>query len=121
MFLIVFLIVLIVVRLLENQSEWIQIINYICILIAFMDLYIKLKNKYKSYKSFKYYTTGFILFLIPLIVFAALIFTKKIETTSKSSDIMTIIVLLVSLPSDLYCNITNNILKKGDRKYEKRL
>lgn len=107
---VIFLLILLVIRIIENKSEWIQTINYFCLIIAAADLYIKLYIKSHTKNKFNYVTTIIIIIFIILIIVAALIFTGKISLDAKSTDIITIIVLMLSLPSDLYCKIINKKL-----------
>lgn len=112
MLLIVFLLVLFIVRCVINQpdNDWVRIVDYFCVLIAIVDLYIKLRLRSSKQKGFPIVTVITSIILVMLIIIGALVFTNILLISSKTSDILTIIVLLISLPSDFYCEIINKLL-----------
>ena len=87
------------VRIPDNQSVWIEIINYTGVCVAGADLYLKC---YTTVDKFKIITGIAVIILLALVFGAALILTNIWQLDSRQNDILTITALLLSLPSDLY-------------------
>ena len=83
----------------DNQSAWIEIINYLGVCVAGADLYLKC---YTTADKFKIITGIAVVILVALVSGAALILTNNWQLDSRGNDILTIIALILSLPSDLY-------------------
>ena len=102
----VFLLVLLVTRLFldSKQSEWIQLISFLGVIIALTDLYGNVYRENYTKDKFRI-ISGLAMVLATglMLVFAGMIM-KLIVLGSKGNDILTILALLISLPNDLYCN-----------------
>lgn len=97
----IFLAVVLLIRLLvsDDQSGWIEIINYAGVCVAVADLYLKC---YVTADKFKIVTGVAVIILLVLVAGAALMLTNIWQLDSRQNDILTITALLLSLPSDLY-------------------
>lgn len=111
---IVFLLLLIFIRLFlpDGAYSWINLINYLGLLIAFVSLIFDICNSCNhSNKFFSLVTISIILFTI-LVIIGALIFTNILTPSSKTNDFIMLLTLLISLPSQFYIQLINFYLKK---------
>lgn len=83
----------------DDQSVWIEIINYSGVCVAVGDLYSKC---YTTTDKFKIVTGIAAIIMLLLALGAAFILTNIWQLNSRQNDVLTIIALLLSLPSDLY-------------------
>ncbi len=110
---VVILSTLLVVRLFSNSEEnnWINLLNFIGLIVAFTSLYMSIRMECSVYKKFDIITGAFVLILIALTIVLSFILTGFISLNTKWNDIILIITLLISLPTKLYCNIIGDIIK----------
>lgn len=105
---IIVLIILIIVRAINNDDstnlDWISYINVIALFFSLISLYFMLFSKYKKKRKFVFFTGVCALFALGCIVFSVLLFVSVIRLDVKSNDIILLVTLLFSLPSDLYVN-----------------
>ena len=96
-----FLAVVLLIRILipDEQSFWIEFINYTGVCVAGVDLYLKC---YTTADKFKIIIGVAVIALLVIVLGAALILTNIWQLDSRQNDILTITALLLSLPSDLY-------------------
>lgn len=102
----VFLLAILIIRLLikDGQSKAIQIISLLGVIVAFIDLYNDLyKVNYKKDKFQLVSGLAMVIIVILMIILAGM-FWNCIVLGSKGNDTLTILALLISLPSDLYCS-----------------
>ena len=105
----VFLLIVLIIRLLlkDEQSKGIQIIGLLGVIIALADLYGNHeKDKFRIISGL----AVVIVFLFMIIL--AGMFWNFIVLGSKGNDILTILALLISLPSDLYCSWVTKYIDK---------
>lgn len=101
-----FLLAVLIIRIIINdkQSKAIQIISLIGVVIALADLYGDLYDINYKKDKFRIITGLAVIVTIFLMGILAAMFWNFIILDSKGNDILTILALLISLPSDLYCN-----------------
>ena len=103
-------VLLIRVILKDEQSKGIQIISLLGVIIALADVY---GNLYvKNYKKDKFRIISGLAIIIAFVLMCVLagMFWNLIDIGSKGNDILTILALLISLPSDLYCDWINKYI-----------
>jgi len=102
----IFLIAVLLIRVIlkDEQSKGIQIISLLGVIIALADVYGSLYVK--NYKKDKF---RIIIAFVLMCVLAGM-FWNLIDIGSKGNDILTILALLISLPSDLYCDWINEYI-----------
>ena len=101
---VVLLVTLIVARLLisSEQNQWISLLNYCGFVIAFIALFLDIYNDFSTRRGFNTITGVFILTLVVLIAFAALILSGVIIISTKCSDVILLGTLLITLPTRFY-------------------
>ena len=104
-YLILFLLfILIIIRLFtpDSQYKWISIINCIGLLSAYIMLGIKLLNKIHNVDNKRFILGVFVLILSFLLLLLGLVLTDVLLLSTKANDVMLLITLLLSLPTDVY-------------------
>lgn len=110
---IVVLSTLLLIRLLFDSEEnnWVNLLNFASLVVAFVSLYINVRTECLQYKKFDSITGCFVLILVALMVVFSFILAGKIPLNTKCNDVILIITLLLTLPSKLYSCIIANIIK----------
>lgn len=108
----IFLIAVLLIRVIlkDEQSKGIQIISLLGVIIALADVY---GNLYvKNYKKDRFRIISGLAIIIAFVLMCVLagMFWNLIDIGSKGNDILTILALLISLPSDLYCDWINKYI-----------
>jgi len=108
----IFLIAVLLIRVIlkDEQSKGIQIISLLGVIIALADVYGSLYVK--NYKKDKFRIISGLAIIIAFVLMCVLagMFWNIIDIGSKGNDILTILALLISLPSDLYCDWINKYI-----------
>ena len=108
----IFLIAVLLIRVIlkDEQSKGIQIISLLGVIIALADVYVNLYVK--NYKKDKFRIISGLAIIIAFVLMCVLagMFWNLIDIGSKGNDILTILALLISLPSDLYCDWINKYI-----------
>ncbi len=108
----IFLIAVLLIRVIlkDEQSKGIQIISLSGVIIALADVYGSLYVK--NYKKDKFRIISGLAIIIAFVLMCVLagMFWNLIDIGSKGNDILTILALLISLPSDLYCDWINKYI-----------
>jgi len=107
------LLTLIVVRFFISSDEnvWISVLNYVGLILAFSSLYLEIRTDCSTYKKFDFVTGVFVICFVVLSVFAGLILTEIITLSTKASDIIMLVTLLITLPMRFYKSIIAEALK----------
>lgn len=110
---IVLLLTLIGARIAINSDEnnWISLLNYIGLLIAYVSLYLDISAECARNKKFDVFTGWFVVLLGILVFIGALILSEIIVLNTKMNDIILLVTLLVSLPTRLYKSIIVELTK----------
>lgn len=108
----IFLIAVLLIRVIlkDEQSKGIQIISLLGVIIALADVY---GNLYvKNYKKDKFRIISGLAIIIAFVLMCVLagMFWNLIDIGSKGNDVLAILALLISLPSDLYCDWINKYI-----------
>lgn len=99
----------------DDNNTWINVINFIGIIMAWLNLHFDIYNEYHGYKKFNFFTGISAIVVIIMSVIAVLIFFNIILVTSKFDDIITLLTLLISLPSEFYKKLIGTSIEKGDK------
>ena len=108
----IFLIAVLLIRVIlkDEQSKGIQIISLLGVIIALADVYGNLYVKNHKKDRFRIISGLAIIIALVLMCMLAGMFWNIIDIGSKGNDILTILALLISLPSDLYCDWINKYI-----------
>ena len=108
----IFLIAVLLIRVIlkDEQSKGIQIISLLGVIIALADVYGNLYVKNHKKDRFRIISGLAIIIALVLMCMLAGMFWNLIDIGSKGNDILTILALLTSLPSDLYCDWINKYI-----------
>ena len=112
------IIALIIVRLFMSSpsKHWISTLNFIGLILATISLYTKIIAKCRGNKNAArfvgYFTIIFIIVLLAFFIILALIFAQTITLPSKANDIVFLLTLLFSLPSDELVLLIDKIINK---------
>ena len=108
----IFLIAVLLIRVVlkDEQSKGIQIISLLGVIIALADVYGNLYVKNHKKDRFRIISGLAIIIALVLMCMLAGMFWNIIDIGSKGNDILTILALLTSLPSDLYCDWINKYI-----------
>ena len=83
-----------------QTSTWIPFVNYLGIPIAAFGLYNRVRFRCGNF------TRGiFVIIFCILTILAVLILTNLLVLSAMVSDLILLVTLLISLPSDLYCKL----------------
>lgn len=110
----VFLLIVLIIRLLlkDEQSKGIQIIGLLGVIIALADLYGNLCKVNHEKDKFRIISGLAVVIVFLFMIILAGMFWNFIVLGSKGNDILTILALLISLPSDLYCSWVTKYIDK---------
>lgn len=111
LFLIAFLGTLMYIRWKNEKAPWIGIISYAGVLIALSDLFYECVLKYKNRIGIDFFVLISIVVGVVLMIILANVFVGVIELDAKSMDILTLLVLLISLPHNFYIKLLGVLLK----------
>lgn len=105
------LLVLIVIRIFYQNSDWIAGIQYLGLLLADFSLFNSAILITKAKKCFEVVTTFFLIGTGILVVLSLLAFTVKPKflINPTALDIITLVTLFISLPGELYKDIFNKM------------
>lgn len=104
---------LILVRIIVSQEGclWINAINFAGVIMACISLYTDIFNECKNLRKINLFTGICVCILIVLIIIEILVALNIIKFSVLWNDLITLFVLLISLPSKLYTQIFVEILK----------
>ena len=95
----------------EENCLWINAINFAGIIMAFISLYVDVFNACKKMPKINFFTGICACVLVVLIIIEVLVVLNIIRFSTLCNDLISLIVLLISLPSKLYISIFSEILK----------
>lgn len=101
---IILLLILIGIRLFltDDQQLWIDVVNCLGLLCASILLGLKIQERIKDKEKKKVFIGLFVLVLTSLLIIICLVFTGAITLSAKAADVIMLITLLLSLPTDVY-------------------
>ena len=107
------IITLIAVRFLvsEDNCLWINAINFSGIIMACLSLYFYIFKECKELKKINLFTGVSVCILAVLVIVEILVILNLIKFSNLWNDVITLVVLLISLPEVLYKRIFIKILK----------
>lgn len=109
---IVILTTLIFVRFFSTDAtNWINAVNFGGVITAFLSLYFNIFDECKEYKKIDMLTGISVIIFCALIIVEILIVLEIISVSTMWNDVITLLALLVSLPSKLYKRILAKLLK----------
>lgn len=111
-FLILLLLLIIRIFLDDKHSKWIQYIGFIGVIVALIGLYKNLYDRYYHIDKFKVISGLAIIITFIVVLIGAGMITNLIMLDGKCNDCLTILALLISLPSDLYYEWVGKYLNK---------
>lgn len=97
----------------DEQSKWIQGIGFIGVIVALVDLYANAYKQNRKKDKFKIIIGLAVVVATILMVIAAGMIMDIIVLKSRGNDVLTILSLMISLPSELYCDWIKSYVDKG--------
>jgi membrane-associated HD superfamily phosphohydrolase len=88
----------------DEQSKWIQGIGFIGVVVALVDLYANTYKQNHQKDKFKVIIGLAVIIATLLMIIAVGMIMNIIVLQSRGNDVLTILSLLISLPSELYCD-----------------
>lgn len=95
----------------EENCLWINAINFAGIIMACVSLYVDIFNECRKLEKINLFTGVCVCILAILVVVEVLVFLNIIKFSTRWNDVITLLVLLISLPSKLYTKVFAKILK----------
>lgn len=118
-FTVVALITLIIIRFTNNNpNSWISCLNYIGLVIAVFGFLFEFSSRYSGNKVANFIKGIVIIVIALLIVFGCLIVTETIKIDALANDEILLFTLLISLPTNYYCELLDKIVRKYTKKKE---
>ena len=108
---VLFLLIIIRICQPEKNHEWINSINFAGLIIACLTLYFDIFQESHKLKKISLFVGIFICILSVLIISEVLLVLDIIKLSPVANDTITLITLLISLPSQLHKRIISNIFK----------
>ena len=107
------LLTLIIVRVFVAGESclWINAINFAGVIMACITLYIDTYNECKKLEKINLFTGICVCIFGVLIIMEVLVILNIIRFSTLVNDVITLLALLISLPSKLYTKVFLNILK----------
>lgn len=108
------IVTLIIVRLfmpLENNT-WIDAINFSGIIMAFSSLHNNILREFSGYEKTSIVLGIFVCVIVVLSIIEMLIIVGLLVFTPAVNDIITLITLLISLPTKMYMKFVESFVKK---------
>lgn len=100
-----------IIRLIVNKASWISFVNCVSLIISIASLFFEILSLHGGHKRFPHFIGIVLTVLIILTVLAVLFLLSVIEADAKVNDCITLITLIIALPTKLYINISNKIFK----------
>ena len=95
----------------HENCLWINAINFAGVIIACIALYIDVFNECKGVEKINLFTGISVCILVVLVIIEVLVVINIIEFSVLWNDLITLFILLISLPTKLYTRIFSNLLK----------
>lgn len=111
------LIALIIIRFYaDDASAWISCLNYIGLVIAVCGFLIEFASRYKKNKNANFIKGVLMIVIAIMIIIGCLIATGFIELSVLTNDEIMLWTLLISLPTNYYCELLDKIVNKQPKK-----
>lgn len=116
-FLVITLWALIIIRLfVDDANGWISFLNYFGLVIATWSFLIEFSAQSQKNKATDFIKGVLILVIAVLVVFGCLIVTGVIKLCILVNDEILLLTLLISLPTNYYCELLAKLVNKQPRK-----
>lgn len=116
-FTIIALIALILIRLHSNDaSTWISCLNYIGLVIAIYGFLIEFSSRYKNNRIANFVKGVLLIIIAALVVGGCFIVTGFVELNTLVNDEILLLTLLVSLPTNYYCELLDKVVSNQPKK-----
>lgn len=110
---IVALLTLIIIRLKNHEeSSWISCINYIGLVIALCGFLAEFSSRYTKNRLANFIKGVILIVISILIVLGCFIVTGRIDLTPLADDEILLFTLLISLPTNYYCELLDLVISK---------
>lgn len=116
-FTVIALLALIIIRLLvDDANSWISFLNYFGLVIAAWGFLIEFSARYKKNNVANFIKGVLMLVIATLVVLGCLIVTGIIELSVLANDEILLWTLLISLPTNYYCELLDKLVNKQPKK-----
>lgn len=100
----------------DNASGWISCINYVGLVIAVYGFLVEFSSRYKKNKTANFIKGLLVIVIVILTIVGCFIGTGSIILSTEANDQILLWTLLISLPTNYYCELLNNIVSKTSAK-----
>lgn len=111
------LLVLLIARVFLGEKEcasWIGFLNVLGVFLAFFTLHDELKREYGHSRKFDLITGIFVIIFLVLGIFSVIVGTGILTLNQFASDMVLLVTLLASLPTQLYKLLLGLWIKRED-------
>lgn len=100
----------------DDANSWISCLNYFGLVIAVCGFLIEFSSRHKKNKVANFVKGIFILIITVMVIIGCFIVTGIIELNVLANDEILLWTLLISLPTNYYCELLDNIINKRSKK-----
>lgn len=116
-FTVIALLALIIIRpCVEDANSWVSFLNYFGLVLAAWGFLIEFSSRYKKNKVANFIKGIWILIIAILVIVGCLIVTEIIKLNVLANDEIMLWTLLISLPTNYYCELLEKIVNKQPKK-----
>lgn len=112
--------VLIVIRIFMKNSEWMDWLTLLALGISLADLYSEVAKRYYRYERFVQVRGFALAFGVLYVICVCFVVICPINIPDRWVDVLSLTALLVSVPTDLYCEWIGKYIKSFGKHREKR-
>ena len=112
-FTVVALLALILIRpWVNNANSWISCLNYFGLVIAVFGFLIEFSSRRIKNKAANFIKGIFVLIITVMVIIGCFIVTGVIDLNVLANDEILLLTLLISLPTNYYCELLDNTINK---------
>lgn len=110
------LLILLAIRCCSNNAEWIVIIQYLGMMIAYADFFVETHKALSERSKYKYIYLLLLVIALIMVTISLIAITVRVDCMvgSKALDLVTIMTLFFSLPKQLFIKWLSRIMEEKD-------
>lgn len=110
------LLILLGIRFCSNEAEWIAIIQYLGMMIAYADFFVEINQELSERSKYKYIYLVLLVIALIMVIISLIAITVRVDCMvgPKALDLVTIMTLFFSLPKRLFVEWLSEITEEKD-------
>lgn len=110
------LLILLIIRCCSDKTEWIAIIQYLGMMIAYADFFVEINKALSERSQYKYIYLVLLVMALVMVTISLIAITMRVDCMvgPKALDLVTIITLFFSLPKKLFVEWLSEITEEKD-------